>query len=277
MSSRGIRDEQSIESLGIDLEAVVEAAGLDRFVLLARWHGCHIAVRYVINHPERVVALILIVCAEKNTAWPTSVYQMLPQQNWDLFLLTQAVRNETPEQARERRDRQDAASTQEDLAARARAYAASTIEDIVSRVTAPTLVLHPRDYMLLPAAESMKVAARIPGARFAFIEGQQLPGDAESGIRAIDDFLDGIEGLAASFQAGSASAESAHNTPAYAGLSFRQSQVLNLIAQGRTNREIADELVLSERTVQRHVADLYVKINVRNRAEATSYALSLPA
>ncbi|HLG10686.1 MAG TPA: helix-turn-helix transcriptional regulator [Dehalococcoidia bacterium] len=37
-------------------------------------------------------------------------------------------------------------------------------------------------------------------------------------------------------------------------------------------REIAEELVLSERTVQRHVADLYLKIDVRNRAEAVGYA-----
>ena len=40
-----------------------------------------------------------------------------------------------------------------------------------------------------------------------------------------------------------------------------------------TNREIADQLVLSERTVQRHVTNLYAKIGVRNRAEATAFAL----
>ncbi|HLG12054.1 MAG TPA: helix-turn-helix transcriptional regulator, partial [Dehalococcoidia bacterium] len=56
------------------------------------------------------------------------------------------------------------------------------------------------------------------------------------------------------------------------GLSPRQSQVLQLIAQGKTNREIAGELVLSERTVQRHIADLYLKIDVRNRAGAVGYA-----
>jgi predicted ATPase/DNA-binding CsgD family transcriptional regulator len=57
------------------------------------------------------------------------------------------------------------------------------------------------------------------------------------------------------------------------GLSERQLQVLRLIAMGRTNREIAVELVLSERTVERHVADVYAKIGARNRAEATAFAL----
>jgi len=63
--------------------------------------------------------------------------------------------------------------------------------------------------------------------------------------------------------------------PAYpGGLSARQMQVLRLIAEGRTTHEIADELVLSVRTVERHVADVYTKIGARNRAEATAYALN---
>ena len=51
-------------------------------------------------------------------------------------------------------------------------------------------------------------------------------------------------------------------------------EVLTLLARGKTNLEIAIELVLSERTVHRHISNLYTKINVRNRAEATTFALS---
>jgi DNA-binding CsgD family transcriptional regulator len=63
---------------------------------------------------------------------------------------------------------------------------------------------------------------------------------------------------------------------AAADLSPRQREVLGLLAQGKTNREIAEALVLSERTVQRHVADTYAKIGARNRAEATAFALHHP-
>jgi DNA-binding CsgD family transcriptional regulator len=59
-----------------------------------------------------------------------------------------------------------------------------------------------------------------------------------------------------------------------AGLTERQVQVLRLIATGKTNREIADELVLSERTVEHHLASIYAKIGVRNRAEAMAFTLS---
>ena len=64
-------------------------------------------------------------------------------------------------------------------------------------------------------------------------------------------------------------------SPTYpAGLTAREVEVLRLIAQGRTNREIASQLVLSQRTVQRHISNLYAKIEVRNRSQATAFALS---
>ena len=56
----------------------------------------------------------------------------------------------------------------------------------------------------------------------------------------------------------------------------RQCEVLRLLAQGKTNREIAQALVLSERTVQRHVANIYDRIGARNRSEATAFSLSQP-
>jgi DNA-binding CsgD family transcriptional regulator len=62
-----------------------------------------------------------------------------------------------------------------------------------------------------------------------------------------------------------------------AGLTERQVQVLCLIAKGKSNREIAEELVLSNYTVQRHIASIYAKIGTRNRAEATAFTLSQPA
>lgn len=56
------------------------------------------------------------------------------------------------------------------------------------------------------------------------------------------------------------------------GLSPRELEVLRLVAQGHMNREIADELVLSERTVERHVSNILVKLRVGSRTAATAYA-----
>lgn len=52
----------------------------------------------------------------------------------------------------------------------------------------------------------------------------------------------------------------------------RELEVLRLVAGGRTNREIADELVISEKTVERHLSNIFTKLGVSNRASATAYA-----
>jgi DNA-binding CsgD family transcriptional regulator/tetratricopeptide (TPR) repeat protein len=65
---------------------------------------------------------------------------------------------------------------------------------------------------------------------------------------------------------GSTSAAAAH------GLTQRQLQVLRLVARGATNRSIAAELVLSERTIDRHVSNIFAKLRVSSRAAATAYA-----
>ena len=56
------------------------------------------------------------------------------------------------------------------------------------------------------------------------------------------------------------------------GLTARELQVLRLVAAGKTNKAIAAELVLSERTVDRHVSNIFAKLGVSSRAAATAYA-----
>jgi DNA-binding NarL/FixJ family response regulator len=61
--------------------------------------------------------------------------------------------------------------------------------------------------------------------------------------------------------------------PQFGGLSCREMEVLRLLAAGHSNHQIAHALCLSPRTVQRHVANIYLKIGAHCRAEATAYAL----
>ena len=56
------------------------------------------------------------------------------------------------------------------------------------------------------------------------------------------------------------------------GLTAREVEVLQLVAAGKTNRTIATELFLSGKTVARHVANIFIKLNVSSRAAATAYA-----
>ena len=56
------------------------------------------------------------------------------------------------------------------------------------------------------------------------------------------------------------------------GLTERELEVLRLVAAGKTNKAIAAELVLSERTVDRHVSNIFAKLGVSSRAAATAFA-----
>jgi DNA-binding NarL/FixJ family response regulator len=63
----------------------------------------------------------------------------------------------------------------------------------------------------------------------------------------------------------------AHKADTHA-LSARERQVIELVATGKTNREIARQLSISERTVDRHVSNILLKLNLPTRSAATAYA-----
>jgi DNA-binding CsgD family transcriptional regulator len=61
--------------------------------------------------------------------------------------------------------------------------------------------------------------------------------------------------------------------PLPAGLSPREAEVLRLVAAGRSNRQIAHELAISENTVAKHLTSIFNKTATDNRAAATAFAI----
>jgi DNA-binding NarL/FixJ family response regulator len=144
------------------------------------------------------------------------------------------------------------------------AYIRSTqmieVSNLLPQVSASTLVVHMSNVATGSYDLTREVAAGIPNARFLQTQTTQY-------WLAVKAFPLGDPDARAAASSG--------NPLAVSALSRRQAEVLRLIALGRTNREIADELTLSLRTVERHVADLYDRLGVRNRAEAVAIGLSI--
>jgi DNA-binding CsgD family transcriptional regulator len=98
-------------------------------------------------------------------------------------------------------------------------------------------------------------------------------GDAEAGRLELDAARIVFERLGATPQIARLDSLNEAGVPARChSLSDRELQVLRLVATGRTNREIASELFLSTRTIDRHVSNIYAKIGVSSRAAATAWA-----
>ncbi|HWC28679.1 MAG TPA: helix-turn-helix transcriptional regulator, partial [Dehalococcoidia bacterium] len=155
--------------------------------------------------------------------------------------------------------------TQADWLISAQQFTVSRIDDVVAKVRTPTLVMHPRDFLWLPPQESARLAASIPGARFSLIDGALPMGDAAQGVAAIEAFL-------ADLDSDSGVPIRPESTQPHNGLTAREIEVLQLVARGRSNQQIADELVISLNTVARHVSNIFLKTGAANRAEAAAYA-----
>jgi len=95
-------------------------------------------------------------------------------------------------------------------------------------------------------------------------------GDTDSSERELETARAAFEALGATLDA--AEVARRHRAVIPAGLTEREAQVLALVAAGSTNREIADELFLSQKTVARHVSNIFTKVGVTTRTAAARFA-----
>jgi pimeloyl-ACP methyl ester carboxylesterase/DNA-binding CsgD family transcriptional regulator len=135
----------------------------------------------------------------------------------------------------------------------------SDLRPLLAHVTMPTLVLHRRGDRTVPIGRGRELASLLPNCRFV-----TLNGDAH--ICWLDDPRDIRRALAGFLGEPEPAARGDGDSP----LSRREAEVLRLVSQGLSNREIALSLVLSEHTVHRHVANILRKLGQSTRAAAAA-------
>jgi DNA-binding NarL/FixJ family response regulator len=110
-------------------------------------------------------------------------------------------------------------------------------------------------------------------ARFQLALAYRAVDDHDAADLELDAARATFESLGASVDLAKTAASPPTTTRARAGgLTDRECQVLRLVAAGKTNREIAAELVISDHTVSRHLQNMFMKLGVTTRAAATAYA-----
>jgi pimeloyl-ACP methyl ester carboxylesterase/DNA-binding CsgD family transcriptional regulator len=269
--------ELSVETWVGDLEAVIHAAGLQRFTLLGVSQGAAIAVAYAARHPSRVSELVLYggyargrrrrgqrdqeeaLIASIRAGWTSedSTFRHLFSM---LF-----VPHGTPEQLAWYDDLLRA-STSADAAVRL--FRARGAVDVVAdspRVSARTLVVHARDDRVVPVEEGRLLASLIPGARLVVLDSANHILLAEE--PAWEQFVSELREFLGTPGAPPRAA-------ALGELSRRELEVLELVADGLTNEAIAERLFLSVRTVEHHLSNVYAKLGVSGKAARAAAAVS---
>ena len=275
LSDRDV-DAYSMDGWVADLEAVVEALGLERFPLLGLSQGASVCIAYAAKHPDRVSHLVLCggyargrfhrdLTPEQRVEADTMLNVI--RVGWgrenpafrQLFS-TQLMPEGSPEQMAWLNELARISASPEAAARMERAFYEIDVTAVAPRVTAPTLVLHARHDAAIPFEEGRRLAALIPGARFVPFESRNhILREEEPSWRR---FLDEVEAFLGPSRAPNPL------QPAFGSLTAREYEVLDLVAQGLSNEQIAERLFISPKTVRNHITHLFDKLNVTRRAEA---------
>lgn len=267
----------SLEARVQDLEAVVDHLGLGRFALFGHSHGGFTAIEYAARHPERVDRIVLLSAAAQQwmarevndanvtlmrTGWqgePSAVRMM------SAYRLMPAAPHTIIEAVADLMGKSMTGHAAAELAMGSRGI---DVLDRLHNIEAPTLVLHSESAEVGPD-QGRTVASLMPNARFV-----PLPSANHILLErepAWQTFRSAVgEFLAASEEAlGPEGPALNGSTPE---LTAREAEVLVLVAQGRSDKEIAHGLGLSTRTVSHHVKAILRKTDSMNRAQAAVWA-----
>ncbi len=283
LSDRGVTDH-SLEARVADLEAVADDAGLGRFALLAMAQGGPVAIEYAARHPERLTRLAFYgsYAGAQVTATPEQLelyaaFDVLIRVGWARptsefrrVFSSMMIPGGTEEQMRWLDDLQRMA-VDADTAVMARSQRQVTNSSHrLAELNLPTLVLHSRGDQMVDFEDSRYLAANVPGARLVALESDNHIVLADEPawpvfLRELTDFL----------AADRATASPALDDDVASVLSPRELHILRLAAKGRDNNAIAADLVLSVRTVERHLQNAYAKLGLHGRTARTAAVAKL--
>jgi pimeloyl-ACP methyl ester carboxylesterase/DNA-binding CsgD family transcriptional regulator len=254
----------------------MDALGIARCALFGWSEGGTIALAFTARHPERVSRLIVFGAFARSLAAPdypqggdperAAALTTLVRSEWGTGsrILTNVFLPEVDDHLAAWFTRWQRVGLTPAAAARSReANAAVDIRSLLPTIAVPTLVIERRGDFL-DAGKSRYIAAHLPNVRFVSLDG-------EHHVPFLGDWwpiTDAIEAFLADTPEAPAVPSAPRDTP----LTRREVEVLRLVTEGLPNRAIALRLAVSEKTVNRHLVNLYAKLGVNSRGAAIAHA-----
>jgi pimeloyl-ACP methyl ester carboxylesterase/DNA-binding CsgD family transcriptional regulator len=271
-------DNLSFENWVTDIERVIEAARLRRFAVVATCWGGPVAIEYAARHPERVSRLVLYgTYALGRLRWNAQPQELekarllldLTRFGWGRLnhafsqvWASQFQPGGTLEHLRSWCEQQCAAVSAETAARLLEIGWNVDVRAAARKLKCPVLVVHPERDAVVPVDQGRLLASLIPDCRYTQLESENhMPLRDEPAwpqlVAEIDAFLGEPDQRSAT-----------RNELPLHELTARERAVLEGIAEGLDNSEIATALGLSEKTVRNHITRIFDKISVKHRYQA---------
>jgi pimeloyl-ACP methyl ester carboxylesterase/DNA-binding CsgD family transcriptional regulator len=256
---------QALDTDLLVMKAVADHLELDRIELLGISMGGPVSLAFAAAHPARVARLVIyggyadggqIASAEVRRAM---IAMILAHWGLGSDVLADVFLADASAQVKAHFARLQREAAPARMAADLLAHCYGIrVDELLSGVAAPTLVLHRRDDRAIPYRLGRELAAGIPGARLVSLAGRShfpYAGDAAAVVREILEFL----------------GEPAASPKRPGTLTARQLQVAALVAEGLTNRQIAERLGIEERSAEGHLERIRQRLGVTSRAQVAAW------